>query len=107
VTCAELLAAYNEWKGPKATGCDQTCCVTAHKVFMSGLCIKDIERACAMHSNLDGDPTDISPADVQMGCDLIKNFQEPPNNEIKPDSFAAWWDMFYNQVFDKACPNPC
>jgi len=106
VTCAELLAAYNGWKGPIATGCDQNCYVSAHQQIIPEACVSELDAAYVIYSGLDGDPTDISPADVQLGCDQIKQFQAPPNDNITPDSFAAWWGNVYGTIVDETCPNP-
>jgi len=106
VTCAELLTAYNGWKGPVATGCDQTCYVTVHQQVIPEACESELIAAYNIYSALDGDPTDISPADVQLGCDQIKMFQAPPNDDITPDSFAAWWGNVYAEIKDETCPNP-
>jgi len=104
--CQEFFNAFNSWKG-NDQGCDRECYVPVHKTIIPEACDNELNAGYGVLSTLDGDPTDISNADVQLWCDQVKMFTDPPGSAlISPDAWAAWWGYLFAEIGDPECNPP-
>jgi len=102
--CQEFFNAYNSWRG-NAPGCDRDCYVPIHRTIIPEATECELNSGYDVLSTLDGDPTDISATDVQMWCDQVKMFTQPPGSALIPaDAWAAWWALLFAEIGNPDCP---